>query len=180
MCVSLPTLVNGAVVASEKPFTAGALELVPRTSDRIAVESRADADALSKELEATVPPDWPPQIVNDPESPDGRDWAIWYVIRKPTTDDGRGVLVGIAGVKRAGRRMQIGCAISKAHLGKGHGRELVAALGRWACDQPGVDEVFTHIPEEHAAAQRATAAAGFVAHGDGPTGFRRVRLTPKR
>ena len=62
---------------------------------------------------------------------------------------------------------ELGIALVASARGRGYGRELIAALCRWAFDRRGAAEVVAEMRFDNEAARRAFTACGFVADAGG-------------
>jgi [ribosomal protein S5]-alanine N-acetyltransferase len=134
------------------------LDLVPAGQD-LANTDWHDRDRLSKLLNATVPEQWPPDLVKDRNSPEGEGWWDWYIISR---EHNQRVLIGMAGLKGwpvVNNRVQLGCAFLPEFQKQGYGTESVAGLTTWALDQ--VSEVVAETPVDNYAAAAVLRRLGY-------------------
>ena len=128
------------------------------------VEGRA---ALAAQLSATVPDDWPPEIMADAvgywvphlkENPNLVGWAAWYIIREEDrTLIGGG---GFKGLPDAGR-VDIGYVLLDAFQRKGYATEAARALIDWAFIAPRVDRIVGETLPHLSASIRVMQRLGF-------------------
>ena len=133
-----------------------------------------ERDALSKLLNAEVPPDWPPPL-NDEASakffaeylranPDAVGWMLWYFI----FDDGATrVAIGNGGFKGkpVEGAVEIGYAIVPAYQRRGFAFEAVNALVDWAFEHPDVQLVAAETFPELDASKALLRKLGFEPAG---------------
>jgi [ribosomal protein S5]-alanine N-acetyltransferase len=142
------------------------LELVP-ANPQLAEADWNDRKSLSAMLNASVPDEWPPQLVTDESSPNGEGWWDWYVLKR---DGERAIAIGIMGLKgwpSISRSIQVGCSFLPEYRKQGHGAEAVDAITSWALGQPNVECVVAETPRDNRAAARVLGKLGFVqVHSD--------------
>lgn len=131
---------------------------------RAGVEGR---EALAVGLSATVPDDWPPEIMAGAvghwvphleENPDLVGWAAWHIIRREDR-----LLIGGAGFKGlpdAGR-VDIGYVILDAFQRTGYATEATGALIDWAFKDPRVDRIVGETLPHLTASIRVMQRLGF-------------------
>ncbi|MCH7591388.1 MAG: GNAT family N-acetyltransferase [Planctomycetes bacterium] len=131
---------------------------------RAGVEGR---EALAAGLSATVPNDWPPEIMAGAtgywvphleKNPDLVGWAVWHIIRKEDR-----ILIGGAGFKGmpdAGR-VDIGYAVLDAFQRRGYATEAAGALIDWAFSDPRVDRIVGETLPHLSASIRVMQRLGF-------------------
>ena len=122
------------------------LDLVPANRETAEVEWH-DVERLGQLLDAHVPEQWPPALVQDSSSPNGEGWWDWYVVRR---ENDKRVLIGVAGLKgwpELSRTVQVGCSFLPEFQKQGYGTEAVDKLTSWALNEPHVDRVIAETPD---------------------------------
>ncbi|WP_199246189.1 GNAT family N-acetyltransferase [[Phormidium] sp. ETS-05] len=126
------------------------LELIALSAE-IAITATEDRALLSQMLNATVPDEFPPEIMADAMSffaetlksdPNLRGWWAWYIIA--TENPNQRTLIGSAGFNGypdESGTLVIGYAIIDSYQNQGYATEAVKALIGWAFLQPQVNQV---------------------------------------
>ena len=84
----------------------------------------------------------------------------WALARRD--DD---TLVGAAGVRLQGHRVELGYVIAQPHWGRGYATEAATRIVEWAFDNPGVVRVWAYCHVDNAASARVLEKAGMVREG---------------
>lgn len=137
---------------SELTIVTKRLRLVAGTAEitRAAVEDRS---AFSNHLGASVPANWPEELLVDAEpwiaetlanDPDSAGWWIWYIVLTGQGDGADDVLIGNVGLK--GRpddagMVESGWSVLEQFRCHGYATEAMRALMEWAFRDPRVMEV---------------------------------------
>lgn len=128
-------------------------------------------DAFAARLQATVPAEWPPELMAGAlgywiprleENPRLLGWTVWHIIRKEDRQ-----LVGSAGFKGlpdAGR-VDIGYEIMEPFRCRGYATEAAKGLIRWAFAFARVDRVVGETFPELIASIRVMERLGFTRVG---------------
>jgi RimJ/RimL family protein N-acetyltransferase len=144
-------------------------------STRAAAED--DRKAFSSELRATVPKEWPPELLADAQeffaksvadAPEKNTWWIWYLVLK--TPEAGDTLIGNAGFKGPPNddgMVEIGYAVLDAFQSKGFATEATQALFEWAAKQPGVKSVIAETFPHLSASIRVMEKCGMTLLGPG-------------
>jgi GrpB-like predicted nucleotidyltransferase (UPF0157 family)/ubiquinone/menaquinone biosynthesis C-methylase UbiE len=151
------------------------LFLVAGTAALVRAEMRG-AEALSRALDAEVPPDWPPEAVREIlgaeakhlDDPVEIGWRVWYWIARPA-DGSPARLVGSGGFRGrpAGGEVEIGYGTSSDRQRRGYATEAVACLVRWALAKRDVDRVVAETTPSNLASMRVLERCGFIPAGPG-------------
>jgi len=150
------------------------LKLIPATV-ALARAEVADRDEFARLLGASVPDNWPPEILVDAlptflgwleAAPDRAGWFAWYALAE---GDGRvsPVLVasgGFMGPPQDGTA-EIGYSVLPQYERQGYATEMVTGLVRWAMEQPGVARVVAETEWANPASVRVLLKAGFAPGG---------------
>lgn len=111
------------------------------------------------------------------QHPDKYLWyTAWGIYLRDT-----GAYIGDANFKGlpAHGRPEIGYGLEPVFWGRGYATEAVAALCRWAMEQPGVTAIEAETVPDNAASQRVLEKLGFFSTGDIGEEGPRFRLTKK-
>jgi RimJ/RimL family protein N-acetyltransferase len=150
------------------------LKLIPATVALVRAEI-ADRDEFARLLGASVPDNWPPEILADAlptflgwleAPPDRAGWFSWYALAR---GDGPvpPVLVasgGFTGPPQDGM-VEIGHSVLPQYEGQGYATEMVAALVQWATEQAGVARVTAETERANPASVRVLLKGGFIPAG---------------
>lgn len=157
-------------------LTTARMRLVPNTADLIRAEI-ADRAAFAALLDATVPANWPPDLLADAlpwflqqleAAPDQVGWLGWYGLVRGTGDQ-PDVLVasgGFMGPPQDGT-VEIGYSALPQFQRQGLATEMVAGLVDWAMAQAGVQHVVAEVHTDNTPSIRLLQRLGFVAIGPG-------------
>lgn len=139
-----------------------------------------DRTEFARLLSATVPGEWPPEILADAlpiflewieAAPDRVGWYVWYaMMRAPReasdmlTLDVGDILIASAGFKGPPQNgtVEIGYSVLPRFQGHGYATEMVRALIDWAFAQPGVLRIIAETTEDNAPSVRLLHRLGFV------------------
>ena len=141
------------------------LQVVPGTEALIEADL-AGRESLSRQLDAEVPENWPPEHYDRPameyslaflrDNPGARGWALWYLLLGDA-GGGRRTTVGIIGFKGkpdADGAVEIGYSVLSQFQRRGYASEAVAALLEWAFSFDGVGRVVAETYPELVASIR--------------------------
>ena len=84
----------------------------------------------------------------------------WALARRD--DD---ALVGAAGVRLQGHRVELGYAIAQPRWGRGYATEAATRIVEWAFDNPGIVRVWAYCHVDNGASARVLEKAGMVREG---------------
>jgi RimJ/RimL family protein N-acetyltransferase len=155
------------------------MRLMPATV-ALARAELADRAEFSRLLPASVPDEWPPEILADAlpiflewieAAPDQVGWYVWYaMIRAPR--EASDMLAGVVGdilIASGGFKgppqdgtVEIGYSVLPQYQGHGYAAEMVRALIDWAFAQPGVLRIVAETTEENVASMRLLKRQGFT------------------
>jgi RimJ/RimL family protein N-acetyltransferase len=104
-------------------------------------------EAMSDLLNASVPPEWPPELFADvvgywiprlTADPANEGWCVWHIVRKSDR-----VVIGLTGFKGqpVDGRVDVGYAILDAFQRRGYATEAVTAVMEWAFADARVDYI---------------------------------------
>lgn len=157
-------------------LTTARMRLVPRTADLTRAES-ADRPAFADLLDATVPANWPPDLLADAlpwflqqlqAAADLVGWLDWYGLVRGIGDQ-PDVLVasrGFLGSPQDGT-VEVGYSVLPQFQRQGLATEMVAGLVEWAIAQAGVHHVVAEVHADNIPSLRLLRRLGFVAIGAG-------------
>jgi ribosomal-protein-alanine N-acetyltransferase len=74
-------------------------------------------------------------------------------------------VIGTAGVRLQGHRVELGYVIAQPHWGRGYATEVATRIVEWALDNPGVVRVWAYCHVDNAASARVLEKAGMVREG---------------
>ncbi len=150
------------------------LKLIPATV-ALARAEIGDRGGFARLLGASVPDNWPPEILADAlplflgwleAAPDRIGWFSWYAL---AAGDGAAapVLVASGGFKGPPQdgTAEIGYSVLPQFQGRGYATELVGGLVRWAVGQPGVARVMAETEWANPASVRVLSKSGFAPAG---------------
>jgi RimJ/RimL family protein N-acetyltransferase len=155
------------------------MRLVPATV-ALARAELADRAEFARLLSATVPDEWPPEILADAlpiflkwieAAPALTGWYVWYaMMRAPReasnmlTGDVGDILMASAGFKGPPQdcTVEIGYSVMPRFQGHGYATEMVRALIDWAYTQPGVLRIIAETTEDNIPSVRLLHRLGFV------------------
>jgi [ribosomal protein S5]-alanine N-acetyltransferase len=147
------------------------MRLVPATV-ALAQAELTDRSEFARLLSATVPDEWPPEILADAlpifldwikAAPDRVGWYVWYaMIRSP--DKESDTLVASGGFKGPPQdsMVEIGYSVLPRFQSHGYATEMVQALIDWAFAQPGVSRIIAETTEDNTASMRLLRRLGFT------------------
>ena len=147
------------------------MRLLP-TTIALARAEMTDRAEFARLLSATVPEEWPPEILADAlpvflewivATPDQVGWFVWYaVIESPATEpDILAASGGFKGPPQEGT-IEIGYSVLPQFQGQGFATEMVRALIDWAFAQPGVLRIVAETTEDNTPSVRLLNRLGFV------------------
>jgi [ribosomal protein S5]-alanine N-acetyltransferase len=153
------------------------LDLVPATVETVRA-AIADAAALARALDATVPSSWPPELLDRPalkftldklrRAPTQTAWWLYFVLLR--TDSPRRVLIGSVGYKgppTADGTVEVGYGILPEYQRRGYASEAVRALTANAFAVPTVRRVIAETLPELVASIGVMMKCGFSFIGEG-------------
>ena len=134
-------------------------------------------------LSATVPDEWPPEILADAlpvflewieAAPDRVGWYVWYAMMRAPREasdmlagDVGDILIASGGFKGPPQdgAVEIGYSVLSRFQGQGYATEMVRALIDWAFAQPSVARIVAETTEENAPSTRLLKRQGFTNAG---------------
>lgn len=158
------------------------MRLVPATVALARAELAGRAE-FARLLSATVPDEWPPEILADAlpvflewieAAPDRVGWYVWYaMVRAPReasnmlAGDIGDILMASGGFKGPPQdgTVEIGYSVLPRFQGHGYATEMVQALIDWAFAQPGVLRIIAETTEDNAPSMRLLKRQGFTNAG---------------
>lgn len=158
------------------------LRLVP-ASVVLARAEMTDRAEFARLLSATVPDEWPPEILADAlpvflewieAAPDRVGWYIWYAMMRAPREasdmlagDVGDILIASGGFKGPPQdgTVEIGYSVLPRFQGHGYATEMVRALIDWAFAQEGVLRIIAETTEENVASMRLLQRQGFTNTG---------------
>ncbi len=84
----------------------------------------------------------------------------WALARRD--DD---ALIGTAGVRLQGHRVELGYVMARPHWGRGYATEAATRIAEWALDNPGVVRVWAYCHVDNAASARVLEKTGMAREG---------------
>jgi [ribosomal protein S5]-alanine N-acetyltransferase len=84
----------------------------------------------------------------------------WALARRD--DD---TMIGTAGVRLQGHRVELGYVIAQPHWGRGYATEAATRIVQWALENPAVVRVWAYCHVDNAASARVLEKAGMVREG---------------
>ena len=157
-------------------LTTARMRLVPSTADLTRAEI-ADRSAFATLLDATVPANWPPDLIADAlpwflqqleAAADQVGWLDWYGLVRGTGDQ-PDVLVasgGFMGPPQDGT-VEVGYSVLPQFQRQGLATEMVAGLVNWAIAQAEVQHVVAEVHTHNTPSVRLLRRLGFVEIGPG-------------
>lgn len=155
-----------------------------------------DRAEFARLLSASVPDDWPPELLADASplflgwieaAPDRIGWYVWYAVLRAAreasellVDGPEDILMACGGFKGPPEdgAVEIGYSVLPRFQGQGYGVEMVRALVDWAFAQPGVARIVADTEAGNRGSIRLLRRLGFVEVGPGAeTGHLRFALT---
>ena len=173
------------------------LDLVPGTAEQLNAELESQ-EALSRTLNATVPPGWPPEfydadavryVLAKIESGNyDESWGFYYLLLRPDTSQSGRVLVGAGGFKGepdTNGEVELGYAIVPEYQRRGYATEAVRGWSKFAFRDPRVTTVVGQTLEGLTRSIGVMEKAGFQFAGAGddpyaPPGEKVVRYALRR
>ena len=158
------------------------MRLVPATV-ALARAELADRAEFGRLLSATVPDEWPPEILADAlplflewieAAPDRVGWYVWYAMMRAPREasdmlagDVGDILVASAGFKGPPQdgTVEIGYSVLPRFQGHGYATEMVRVLIDWAFAQPGVARIVAETTEDNTPSVRVLKRQGFTNAG---------------
>jgi [ribosomal protein S5]-alanine N-acetyltransferase len=171
------------------------MRLVPATVT-LARAELTDRAEFARLLSATVPDDWPPEILADAlpiflewieAAPDRVGCFAWYAMMQSPREalgmpvaDASDILMASGGFKGPPQdgTVEIGYSVLPRFQGHGYATEMVRALVDWAFAQPDVLRIIAETTEDNVASMRYLHRLSFTAATE-PAG-RRARPYPAR
>lgn len=165
-------------VSSHLKLKTDRLELFAGSANILDAEIN-DLAELTRQLDATVPEDWPPDLSDAAavflfkdrleQGPEQVGWWCWYFVHVEKDGEDR-TLIGNGGFK--GRptpdgTVEIGYSLLPLYRNRGYATEAVTRLVAWAFEHPEVRRVFAETAADNAASRRVLEKAGFVEVGEG-------------
>lgn len=163
---------------SVAPITTRRLELVAGTPPILALAVN-DRAGLARLLQATIPPDWPPEHYDQPMvdytahylayAPNALGWLIWYILLRPAHDTARTAIgiVSFYGKPAPDGTIEIGYSLVRSAHGAGYATEAVGGLLQWAFAHPQVRRVIADTYPHLTASLRVMHKHGFQYIGTG-------------
>jgi len=151
------------------------MRLIPATATTV----RAEAENLSRLgqlIGATVPQDWPPEILRDAresflkafqDHPDWAGWLHWYGIRTDTPEPTLCGSVGFMGPPDADGTVEVGYSVLPAYQRGGLATEMVAGILSWALAQAGTKRVEAETTPDNVGSVLVLERNGFARVGPG-------------
>ena len=147
------------------------MQLIPATPELVRAEI-ADRLAFAALLDATIPANWPPEMLADAlpwflqqlEADPGRvGWMGWYAVLSDDSPEAPMLVAsgGFLGPPQAGT-VEVGYSVLPQFQGQGFATELAAALVDWALAQPGVTRVIAEVLPSNTPSVRLLHSIGFV------------------
>ncbi len=158
------------------------LRLTPATV-ALARAEMTDRAEFARLLSATVPDEWPPEILADAlplflewivAAPDLVGWYVWYAMMQSPREAsdtlagaGGDILIASAGFKGPPEdgTIEIGYSVLPQFQRQGFATKIVRALIDWAFAQPGVARIVAETTEENAPSMRLLKRQGFTNAG---------------
>ncbi|MEN6449921.1 MAG: GNAT family N-acetyltransferase [Thermoguttaceae bacterium] len=155
------------------------MRLAPATV-ALAQAELTDRTEFARLLSATVPEEWPPEMLADAlplflewigAAPDRVGWYVWYaVMRLPhealdmLAGDVGDILIASGGFKGPPQdgTIEIGYSVLPRFQGQGYATEMVRALIDWAFTKPGVTRIVAETTEDNSPSVRLLHRLGFV------------------
>ena len=155
------------------------MRLVPATV-ALARAELTDRAEFARLLSATVPDEWPPEILADAlplflewieAAPDRVGWYVWYAMMRAPREasdilagDVGDTLMASGGFKGPPQNgtVEIGYSILPRFQGHGYATEMVRALIDWAFAQEGVLRIVAETTEDNTASMRLLHRVGFM------------------
>ena len=157
-------------------LTTARMRLVPRTAELTRAEI-ADRAAFAALLHATVPANWPPDLLADAvpwflqqmeAAPDQVGWLDWYGLVRGIGGQPDLLVAsgGFLGPPQDGT-VEVGYSVLPQFQRQGLATEMVGGLVEWALAQAGVQQVVAEVHTDNTPSVRLLARLGFVAIGAG-------------
>ncbi|MEN6407942.1 MAG: GNAT family protein [Thermoguttaceae bacterium] len=155
------------------------MRLMPATV-ALARAELTDRSEFALLLSATVPDEWPPEILADAlplflewieAAPDRVGWYVWYATMRASQEaqdmlagDVGDILMASAGFKGPPQdgTVEIGYSVLPRFQGHGYAAEMVRALIDWAFAQPRVLRVIAETTEDNVPSMRLLNRLGFA------------------
>lgn len=155
------------------------MRLVP-ASVALARAELTDRTEFARLLSATVPDEWPPEILADAlpvflewieTAPDRVGWYVWCAMTRAPREaqdmlasDVGNILIASAGFKGPpqGGTVETGYSVLPRFQGHGYATEMVRALIDWAFAQPGVARIVAETTEDNIPSVRLLSRLGFI------------------
>jgi len=155
------------------------MRLVPATV-ALARAEQTDRTEFARLLSATVPDDWPPEILADAlpiflewieAAPERVGWYVWYAMMRASHEaqdmlagDVGDILIASVGFKGPPQdgTVEIGYSVLPQFQSQGYATEMVRALIDWAFVQPGVARIVAETAEDNVPSMRLLSRLGFA------------------
>ena len=158
-------------------ITTARLRLIPATA-ALARAELTDRDEFARRLSATVPDEWPPEILADAQpvflecieaKPDQVGWYVWYAMMRTSREalsllaDVDDILMAAGGFKGPPQdgTVEIGYSVLPRFQGQGYATEMVRGLVDWAFRQPGVARIAAETTADNLPSMRLLRRLGF-------------------
>jgi RimJ/RimL family protein N-acetyltransferase len=152
------------------------MRLVPATAELVRAEI-GDRPVFAALLGATIPADWPPEMLVDAlpfflrqleAAPDQTGWLNWYGLLAGGHGEPFVLMAsgGFMGPPRNGT-VEVGYSVLPEFQRQGYATEMAAALVDWAFAQPDVRRVIAEAHTDNTPSLRLLRKLGFVEIGPG-------------
>ena len=159
------------------PIKTERLLLIPAEIRHLEAEVQKTGE-LASMLRATVPDNWPPEILRDAltffleqlrKNPSSVGWNGWYWIQQATGSE-PATLIGDGGFVAppdTDGEVEIGYSVLPQFQGFGYASEAAPALVRWAFNHPEVTRIIGETDHDNAPSIRVLQKLGFTYAGPG-------------
>ncbi len=157
-------------------ITSARLELIAADARMVRADADRRYDLLGRRLGASIPAEWPPELMADALSPTASrleqdaslvGWLFWYVILRA-----EGRLIGTVGLKGPPEdgRCDVGYGILDRWQGRGYATEATGALIDWVLTDSRVDRIVAETLPGLGASIKVMEKLGFRFVSDSATG----------
>lgn len=152
------------------------MRLVPATASLVRAEIE-DRAAFARLLAATIPANWPPELLTDAlpwfhqqleADPAKRGWLCWYGLTPGESPEPDTLIAsgGFTGPPHE-ETVEIGYSVLPQFQGQGYATEMMRALTEWAWEQPGIERIVAEARADNTPSVRLLTRLGFKVVGVG-------------
>ncbi len=165
------------LTCGQHPVHTTRLELIPMTADTCRWELGKDYRSLASWLDATVPPSWPPDLLDKDaleqfmamiSVPGSPDFHSFYWIKKSDPESPGRILIGSGGFFVPGDGIpEIGYSVLESFQNRGYASEAVRGMLSWLFSETGAEHVQATTFPDFIPSIKVLTKTGFTRNGTG-------------